>query len=279
MFGERIVLLLLLLGLSAAFAPPKYRSNRRTTCKASADGENGDTSASTIHIALVGSDADELGLESMLSEHPFCQMTKIKLSLETVPVTSSWDDDVVSSLQAADIACFETSSCVKTYLQRLDEHLAVPDDISDEDRRGLSNRPDPADGADESGQQSALMAACRNTSSAKECLNSGRWESNHIYYPKDSGRAVELKTQAIGEEDEPSEDEEEEVDVQVWVDSIVQAAGKGRNSWFRGPSDEFHEFTTKQLCLQGMFMKDHFGEVVGNLATEFLAEYFRVDRL
>ena len=99
MFGERIVLLLLLLGLSAAFAPPKYRSNRRTTCKASADGENGDTSASTIHIALVGSDADELGLESMLSEHPFCQMTKIKLALETVPVTSSWDDDVVSSLQ------------------------------------------------------------------------------------------------------------------------------------------------------------------------------------
>ena len=85
---------------------------------------------------------------------------------------------------------------------------------------------------DESEQQSALMAACRNTSSAKECLNSGRWESNHIYYPKDSGRAVELKTQAIGDEDEDesSEDEEEEeVDVQVWVDSIVQAAGKARN--------------------------------------------------
>ena len=226
MSGYRIVLLLLALGRSGAFAPPQYScySNHRTTCKAS--DESSDTSASTIRIALVGRDSDELGLGSLLGEHPFCEMTKIELSLQTVPVTSSWDEDDVSGLQSADIACFESPSCVRSYLQRLDEHLAVPDDASDEERRKLPNRPGSMDDAGEPGQQSTFMAACRNTSSARECLNSGRWQSNHIYYPKDSG-PVELKTQAIGDASESDEDEGEEVDVQVWVDSIVQAAGKG----------------------------------------------------
>lgn len=230
MSGERIVLLLLVVGLSTAFAPPTfappYSSNHGhlTTCRASSTDESSDTSTSIIHIALVGRDADELGLTSVLGDHPFCEMTKIKLSLRTVPVTSSWDDGDVSSLQSADIACFESPSCVRTYLQRLDEHLAVPDDTSDEERRSLPNRPGSVEDSDEPGQQSTFMAACRNTSSAKECLNSGRWESNHIYYPKDGG-PVELKTQAIGDESESDEDEGEEVDVQVWAETIIQAAG------------------------------------------------------
>ncbi|KAL7525871.1 hypothetical protein ACHAXR_001195 [Thalassiosira sp. AJA248-18] len=167
-------------------------------------------------------------------------MTGIQLSITDVPApstdTASWSKEQISHLQQADIACFENMSIVQSYLQKLDDYWGVAEDMSDEDRRKLSNKPDAVGdilgrGAPVPSNDATFMAACPNASTARECLNSGRWMTNHIYYPKDTQKAVELKTEPLaGQNDDEGNGEEvvqedEEIDMEIWADSIVQAAG------------------------------------------------------
>ena len=209
-----------------------------------ASSSDDDDNSSKINIALVSSDDKEQfsreGFDKALQTHPFCKMTGITLSISDVSVTSSLSKEDISLLQNADIACFSTITGVKSYLNMLDEHFNVAEDISDEERRQLPNRPDlvgdiiqglsgSVSEGDSDVPSAGLMAACPNTSTARECLNSGRWMSNHIYYPKDAQKAVELKTEAIDSENsydnEEEEGEEEDIDLEVFAASIVQAAG------------------------------------------------------
>jgi hypothetical protein len=179
------------------------------------------------------------GFDNALHTHPFCKMTGITLSISDVSVTSSLSKEDISLLQNADIACFSTITGVNSYLNMLDEHFNVAEDISDEERRQLPNRPDfvgdiiqglsgSVSEGDSDVPSAGLMAACPNTSTARECLNSGRWMSNHIYYPKDAQKAVELKTEAVDSEnsyDNEEEEGEEDIDLEAFAASIVQAAG------------------------------------------------------
>ena len=234
------------------------------------DGAN-DVASSTINIALItcsslmkasaaannsnnGNNYHER-MKILLNDHPFCKMTGIKLSIADVSVISTavtWTEEEVTCLQQADVACFDTTQAVRTYLDILDKQIhdytLVPDaSILDEGRRKLPNKPClgerssndasiiPAttSSASTSMTPSLMMAACPNFNTAKVCLDSGRWTSNHIYYPKDANmqkQGVELKVLPIdnNNNDVHSIDDAnmiENVNFEIWADSIVQAAG------------------------------------------------------
>lgn len=219
----------------SAFINPTGRSSSTITLNQSSY----DDTSSRVNIALIESERYSAeGFENALQSHPFCKMTGVTLSISTVSVATEFTKEDVSSLQNADIACFSTIKGVKTYLSMLDNHFNVAEDITNEERRQLPNKPDLVSdiiqgisGAvnEEVGSMpdAGIMAACANTSTARECLNSGRWIANNIYYPKDRQQAVELKTEAIDSESDTADEEEEIecIDLEVWAASVVQAAG------------------------------------------------------
>lgn len=202
---------------------------RRTLLHQSLDGD--DDGASTINIALITStitDGNQHELQSILKDSPFCKMTGTRLTIADVP-SAKWSQVHVDRLGQADIVCFESVSAVRSYLNNLDEnYLNVPNDMSDEDRRKLPNTPEgmePTIGA-------SVMAACPNANTGRECLNSGRWATNHIYYPKSTQQVVELKAEPIEGLDggdksagEEEVDEVEDIDMSFWADSVLQASG------------------------------------------------------
>ncbi len=226
--------------ISSAFTPITCTTSFSTQLYQSSSNDNSES----VNIALIQPDSNEQqysteGLENALKSHPFCKMTGVTLSLSTISVESEFTKQDIASLQQSDIACFSNVKGVKSYLSLLDDHFDVAKDITDEDRRQLPNKPDlvgdiiqgisgAVNEEDGSIPDAGIMAACPNTETARECLNSGRWMSNHIYYPKDTQQAVELKTEAIGSDEDTADEEgenEDPVDIEVWAASIVQAAG------------------------------------------------------
>eukprot|EP00984_Skeletonema_dohrnii_P001557 scaffold488_cov109-Skeletonema_dohrnii-CCMP3373.AAC.2 len=231
----------------SAFITPTSRSSFSPLYQSSSSD---DDNSSTVNIALIQSDSDNgqrfstEGFENALQSHPFCKMTGVTLNLSTISVASEFTKEDVSSLQQSDIACFSNVKGVKSYLTMLDGHFNVAEDITDEERRKLPNKPDLVSDiiegisgavSEEDGSKFdvGIMAACPDTNTAKECLNSGRWMSNYIYYPKDMQQAVELKTEAIDSESDAAE-EEGDIDLEVWAASIVQAAGDAYERKFWG---------------------------------------------
>lgn len=187
-----------------------------------------DDGSNIINIVVLSATDDSScydGLQSTLESHPFCKMTGVQLNMSGITTDKAWDKDEVALLKQAEIACFTSKSAVKQYLQLLDDHLKVPKDMADEERRKLPNKLDIVGDILGTTQQIAtIMAACPTMDIAKTCLN-GRWQNNHIYYPKDTQGVVEMKTEELGENDKEEEGDEPEIDVALWADSIVQAAG------------------------------------------------------
>mmetsp|Transcript_42000 Transcript_42000/g.75667 ORF Transcript_42000/g.75667 Transcript_42000/m.75667 type:complete len:286 (+) Transcript_42000:83-940(+) len=274
-----LLMLSIVLASSNAFLAPGNRQNlvapsytvesslvRRTVLPPTAlhQSSGGDEDgSSTINIALITTTIkDDIHdeLQAALKNHPFCKMTGIQLSIADVPTTPAetapWSKEHITHLQQADIACFENMSAVQSYLQKLDDdYLNVPKDISDDDRKKLPNKPDLVgdilDGSIESANtvlegaavpttDSPLMAVCPNANTGRVCLKSGRWVANHIYYTKDTQKAVELKTERGQDGDVESGgeevEEEEDIDIELWAESVVQAAGDvmERKAWGGG---------------------------------------------
>ena len=244
-----LLLLLVLFVSSTAFSPsPLYNivnpqllhRHPQLVYQSTTDSDSDDdtictsAAASTINIALISNTKainDNVELKSSLNEHPFCKMTGIGLSISEVRVedTLLFHKDDIPCLQQVDIAIFDSTSAVKCYLASLDNYLKIPNDIEDDERRKLPNK------LNLEGRVDSVMAACPNTEIAKEALNSGRWMNNHIYYPKDSAQTVELKTEPLDSLKEEDTDEEETVDIQLCVDSVIQAAGDVLERSFWGP--------------------------------------------
>lgn len=114
----------------------------------------------------------------------------------------------------------------------MDLHLDIPSDTSEKDKKGLPNIPTNEEGSAGVGNV-GIMAACINTETAKECLNSGRWMSNHIYYPK-TAEVVDLKIEEENDDGEDSDDDDDdffrggtvsEENLEQWTASVMQAAG------------------------------------------------------
>ena len=238
----RLLLVAVVLVACASFMPSPLCHCRRLvpitqTYQSSDDNDN---EANTINIAFISSstsivdddDGQDKLLESVLEDHPFCKMTGTKLSIEKIPVdnkakASSWSKEHITYIKEADIACFRSTSDVEYYLQSIDDYSNVPKDITDEERRKLPNTidgtsvPATSDGG-------GVMAACPNVNTARECLNSGRFQAHQIYYPKDTQTSVELKTESldVGEEEGKEEEVvEDDIDLQIWADSVIQACG------------------------------------------------------
>jgi len=236
MFIQLLPLVLLLIAVVSscnAFIPSHrivgkfYSHDMHTTLFAKED--ESDDGSNIINIAVISATDDSSssydGLQSTIESHPFCKMTGVQLSMSEIIADMSWKKDEIVLLQQAEIACFTSKSAVKQYLQLLDDHLKVPKDTSDEERRKLPNKLDIVGDILGTTQQIAtIMAACPTMDIAKECLNSGRWQNNHIYYPKDTQGVVDMKTEELGENDK-EEEEEAEIDITIWADAIVQAAG------------------------------------------------------
>mmetsp|Transcript_14985 Transcript_14985/g.31699 ORF Transcript_14985/g.31699 Transcript_14985/m.31699 type:complete len:313 (-) Transcript_14985:56-994(-) len=239
------------------YFPPTHLSS------SSSGNDDANKVADTINIAIVASantaPLDTTAFREALASHPFCQMTGMQLSIVDILLPhnninninniNNEDDkqsrnESTTSLQSSDIACFPTSSTVKSYLRFVDSQLNLSNDITEEERRRLPNRPPTKDAStddddDDVGPATSLettgiMAACIDTETAKQCLNSGRWSANHIYYPK-SGEAVDLKIEegSDGNDDDDKVDDDDVVEneewteemIDLWIASVMQAAG------------------------------------------------------
>lgn len=167
---------------------PAGRSNV-LVCEASSDAGN------VINVAIASPEdanyRDELH-QAML-EHPLLGMIDATANIMEVPPPSAEDDTTSSDrfendlLQEVDVACFATPEEVKQWVQDIDVKLGL-EDVAEEDKR-LTNGD--------------VMAACMGTETARVCLESGRWESRNIYYPKGQKDSVEgwaaSAVQAVGD--------------------------------------------------------------------------------
>jgi hypothetical protein len=114
----------------------------------------------------------------MLSNHETLGM--LGITLDSVVMSR---DDFANQVDVVDIACFSTPQAVDDWLENID---AVVDVVIDADEKTNGD----------------VVAVCLSKDTANACLQSERWESRNIYYPK-----------GVNTEIEP------------WADSCVQALG------------------------------------------------------
>jgi len=98
------------------------------------------------------------------------------------------DDQMDVIMDDIQVACFGSPSSVDSWLKNVDRILGI-EDLSDEDKKKAP------------GSNGYVVAVCIGNTTAKRCLESGRWNAMDIYYPKsDPG-------------------------IKGWADSCFQAAG------------------------------------------------------
>lgn len=189
---------------------------------ASDDIEQESPSRKNIIVALTTREEDDVtntALRQALKDHPFQKMSGIELTIVDIPCVSSdssenitWSDEdetVIDRVDTADVACFVSPVAVASWLDNIDEELDVPDDISDDDRRKLPNGD--------------VKAACACAETARVCLDTGRWISNEIYYPR-GGMDSNID----------SSEGASNIDLEEWVTWITQAAGDAMERKFWG---------------------------------------------
>lgn len=92
-------------------------------------------------------------------------------SYDTVPAT--FTDEQIDAIDEVDVACFGSPSSVEAWLKNIDRARGF-EDLDEDAKKKL--------GPDGNGN---VLAACIGTTSARACLESGRWHATDIYYPKE----------------------------------------------------------------------------------------------
>ncbi|CAB9513087.1 Uroporphyrinogen-III Synthase [Seminavis robusta] len=87
-------------------------------------------------------------------------------------VSATFNDEQLSLIDDIDVVCFGSPSSVTAWLDNVDRARGFTE-LSDEEKRMM--------GPDGNGN---VLAACIGTTSARACLESGRWHAADIYYPK-----------------------------------------------------------------------------------------------
>ena len=89
---------------------------------------------------------------------------------DTVSVKFS-NEEMKYIMDDVQIACFGSPSSVNSWLENVDRFLGI-EDLSDDDKKKTP------------GCNGDVIAVCIGTTTAKRCLESGRWIASDIYYPK-----------------------------------------------------------------------------------------------
>jgi hypothetical protein len=180
---------------SAAFSPSRPTFSR-SLLKSSAGSEDN----ALFNIALTQQIGENEELQQAIKAHPLLAMISGTASFLEIPCIDAESDKTfeVNPLDMLDVACFGSPESVKQWLHNVDVSLGTTDSTDDE-KRATGNGD--------------VMAACIGKDTASTCLESGRWESNNIYYPKHGD------------------------DMQGWADSAVQAVADLAEKKFWGDGD------------------------------------------
>lgn len=174
-----VSVLSLLNTISFAFvvSPPLSRRAQSTQQKSSTSSTDKDDNI--ITLGLTSSEAENKKFMDMLSNHESLGMLA-GIQLDSVVMSH---DDFANQVDVVDIACFSSPQAVDEWLENID---AIVDGVIDADEKTNGN----------------VVAVCLSKDTANACLQSERWESRNIYYPKGENTQIEL-----------------------WVNSCVQALG------------------------------------------------------
>jgi hypothetical protein len=180
---------------SAAFSPPRPSTFRRSLLESSAGSEQ-DENALIFNIALTQQIGENEQLHQAIQDHPLLSMIGGTSNFVEIPCIGAeagnrFEDNLLGML---DVACFGSPESAKQWLHNVDVFLGIVD-MKEEEKRAMGN--------------GNVVAACIGKDTALTCLESGRWESSNIYYPK------------FGD------------DMQGWADSAVQAVADlaEKNFW------------------------------------------------
>ena len=90
--------------------------------------------------------------------------------LNTYDTVSAKLNDLDTHIQELDVACFGSPSAVTAWLENVDAALGITD-LEEDDKKSRK-------------ENGNVSAACIGTTTARACLESGRWHAYDIYYPK-----------------------------------------------------------------------------------------------
>lgn len=88
---------------------------------------------------------------------------------DTVPIIFS-DEKLEFLMDEVQIACFGSPSAVDAWLTNVDKVLGI-EDLDDDEKKKTP------------GSNGNAVAVCIGSTTARRCLESGRWQANDIYYP------------------------------------------------------------------------------------------------
>lgn len=91
---------------------------------------------------------------------------------DTVSVRLS-DQELQTAIEDVHIACFGSPTAVDAWLENVDRSLGI-EELNDEEKKKTP------------GSQGNVVAVCIGTTTAKRCLESGRWLASDIYYPAEN---------------------------------------------------------------------------------------------
>jgi hypothetical protein len=180
-------MVLSLLNVTAAFVVPPRSTFSPSSSFATQEDSDSDIDDSTITLGLTGDAKQNKEFMDLLSKHKTLDM--LGITLESVELSL---DHFADQVDVVDAACFASSEAVNEWLENID---AVVNGVIDEDEKTNGN----------------VVAVCLSKDVANTCLQSGRWESRNIYYPKGDNS-----------------------DISLWVDSAVQALGDVNERRFWG---------------------------------------------
>jgi hypothetical protein len=181
---------------SAAFSFQRPATFSKSLLKVSSAGSEQEN-ALTFNIALTQQIGENEQLHQAIQDHPLLSMiggTANYIEIPCIGADSSGNVFEDNLLGMMDVACFGSPESAKQWLHNVDVFLEIVD-MKDEEKRAMGN--------------GNVVAACIGKDTALTCLESGRWESSNIYYPK------------FGD------------DMQGWADSAVQAVADlaEKNFW------------------------------------------------
>ena len=161
------------LGIDVEFVPSQA-NGETLSAELPPIGEDGSPTRVLYPASAKAGDDIREGLEARTQDDEDCAVfdfTRLD-TYDTVPATFTADQ--LSQIDDVEIVCFGSPSAVKAWLRNIDVKGGY-EGLDEEEKKKL--------GPEGNGN---VVAACIGTTSARACLESGRWHAMDIYYPKEN---------------------------------------------------------------------------------------------